>query len=75
LYGCGLRVGELAGLDAVPGPDTQRQGRGWIDLEAAEAHVFGKGSKRRSVPVGSAALAALRAWLEVRLQPFGAASG
>ncbi|ADX44655.1 integrase family protein [Paracidovorax avenae ATCC 19860] len=75
LYGCGLRVGELAGLDAVPGPDTQRQGRGWIDLQAAEAHVFGKGSKRRSVPVGSAALAALRAWLEVRLQPFGAASG
>ncbi len=59
----------------MPGPDTQRQGRGWIDLEAAEAHVFGKGSKRRSVPVGSAALAALRAWLEVRLQPFGAASG
>ncbi|AVS83957.1 recombinase XerC [Paracidovorax avenae] len=76
LYGCGLRVGELAGLDAVPGPDTQRQGRGWIDLQAAEAHVFGKGAKRRSVPVGSAALAALRAWLEVRLQPFGgAASG
>ncbi|MDA8450112.1 tyrosine recombinase XerC [Acidovorax sp. NCPPB 3859] len=75
LYGCGLRVGELAGLDAVPGPDTQRQGRGWIDLQAAEAHVFGKGSKRRSVPVGSAALAALRAWLEVRLQPFGAAPG
>ncbi|AVS73125.1 site-specific integrase, partial [Paracidovorax cattleyae] len=64
LYGCGLRVGELAGLDAVPGPDTQRQGRGWIDLDAAEAHVFGKGSKRRSVPVGSAALAALRTWLE-----------
>ncbi len=74
LYGCGLRVGELAGLDAVPGPDTQRQGRGWIDLDAAEAHVFGKGSKRRSVPVGSAALAALRAWLEVRLQPFGSAA-
>ncbi|CAM3965793.1 Tyrosine recombinase XerC [Paracidovorax anthurii] len=73
LYGCGLRVGELAGLDAVPGPDTQRQGRGWVDLEAAEAHVFGKGSKRRGVPVGAAALAALRAWLAVRAQPFGGA--
>lgn len=73
LYGCGLRVGELAGLDAVPGPDTQRDGRGWIDLEAGEAHVFGKGSKRRSVPVGSAALAAVQAWLAVRLQPFGGA--
>ena len=29
LYGCGLRVGELAGLDAIPNADTQRQGRGW----------------------------------------------
>ena len=74
LYGCGLRVGELAGLDAVPGPDTQRQGRGWIDLEGGEAHVFGKGSKRRSVPVGSAALAALHTWLAQRPQPFGGAA-
>ena len=44
LYGCGLRVGELVGLDAVPNAETQRQGRGWIDLQAGEAHVFGKGS-------------------------------
>ena len=71
LYGCGLRVGELVGLDAVPGPDTQRHGRGWIDLQACEAHVFGKGSKRRSVPVGSAAVAALQAWLALRATPFG----
>jgi integrase/recombinase XerC len=42
------------------------QARGWIDLQAAEAHVLGKGSKRRSVPVGGPALAALRAWLEWR---------
>ena len=28
LYGCGLRVGELVGLDAAPGPDTERLGRG-----------------------------------------------
>ena len=62
LYGCGLRIGELTGLDAVAGP----QARGWIDLQAAEAHVLGKGSKRRSVPVGSKALAALQAWLVVR---------
>ncbi|GKS92907.1 tyrosine recombinase XerC [Acidovorax sp. SUPP2825] len=74
LYGCGLRVGELVGLDAAPGPDTQLQGRGWIDLEAGEAHVFGKGSKRRSVPVGTAALAALQAWLAQRPQPFGGAA-
>jgi integrase/recombinase XerC len=71
LYGGGLRVGELVGLDAVPGPDTQRHGRGWIDLQACEAHVFGKGSKRRSVPVGSAAVAALQAWLALRATPFG----
>ncbi|NMM75920.1 recombinase XerC [Acidovorax sp. SRB_14] len=70
LYGCGLRVGELAGLDAVPGPDTQRLGRGWIDLQAGEAHVLGKGSKRRSLPVGAAALQALQAWLALRATPF-----
>jgi integrase/recombinase XerC len=62
LYGCGLRVGELVGLDVGPGDG------GWIDAADASAHVLGKGSKRRSVPVGSAALAALRAWLLVRAQ-------
>ncbi|EER60254.1 integrase family protein [Acidovorax delafieldii 2AN] len=71
LYGCGLRVGELVGLDAAPHADSRRQGRGWVDLEAGEAHVFGKGSKRRSVPVGAAAMAALRAWLALRAAPFG----
>lgn len=70
LYGCGLRVGELAGLDAQPGPQTERQGQGWIDLQAGEAHVFGKGSKRRSVPVGAAALRALRDWLALRPTRF-----
>ena len=62
LYGCGLRIGELVGLDAQAGP----QARGWIDAQAGEAHVLGKGSKRRSVPVGKAALAALVQWLELR---------
>jgi integrase/recombinase XerC len=71
LYGCGLRVGELAGLDAMPSADTQRLRRGWVDLDAGEANVFGKGSKRRSVPVGAAATAALRAWLALRAAPFG----
>ena len=71
LYGCGLRVGELVGLDALPGADTQRQGRGWVDLQAGEAHVLGKGSKRRSVPVGRAAVEALQAWLALRAAPFG----
>jgi integrase/recombinase XerC len=62
LYGAGLRVGELTGLDLKPG----RDGGGAIDLDDATAHVFGKGSKRRSVPLGRAAVDALRAWLAVR---------
>ena len=62
LYGCGLRIAELVGLDVR----DSGQARGWIDLDAAEAHVLGKGSKRRSVPVGKHALAALVDWLEVR---------
>ena len=70
LYGCGLRVGELVGLDAVPGPQTERLGRGWIDLQAGEAHVLGKGSKRRSLPVGAPALQALHRWMALRASPF-----
>ena len=62
LYGCGLRVGELVGLDAR----ASGTAKGWVDLDAGEAHVVGKGSKRRTVPVGTKALAALRQWLEVR---------
>ncbi len=64
LYGCGLRVGELTGLDLQAGADAA----GWIDATDATAHVLGKGSKRRSVPVGSPALKALRDWVEVRAQ-------
>ena len=69
LYGCGLRVGELVGLDVV----ASGSARGWVDLAAAEAHVLGKGGKRRSVPVGSAAVAALQRWLAVRGQAGGEA--
>ena len=35
---------------------------GWVDDADATAHVLGKGGKRRSVPVGGAALQALQAW-------------
>ncbi len=62
LYGCGLRVGELVGLDVQAGA----QAAGWIDAADASAHVLGKGGKRRSVPVGGPALAALRVWLSQR---------
>ena len=62
LYGCGLRVGELVGLDVQAGA----QAAGWIDAADASAHVLGKGSKRRSVPVGGPALKSLREWLSQR---------
>ena len=64
LYGCGLRVSELVGLDVI----ASKSARGWVDLDAGEAHVLGKGGKRRSVPVGSKAAAALQTWLAVRDQ-------
>jgi integrase/recombinase XerC len=64
LYGCGLRVAELIGLDLRAGRDAS----GWIDSADATAHVLGKGSKRRSVPVGRSALQALAAWTAVRDQ-------
>ena len=62
LYGCGLRVGELVGLDVR----ASAEAAGWIDASDATAHVLGKGSKRRSVPVGAPALKALHDWLASR---------
>jgi integrase/recombinase XerC len=65
LYGSGLRIAELQGLDLNAG----ERSAGWIEFEAdnsATAHVLGKGSKRRSVPVGAAAVTALRHWLQMR---------
>ena len=62
LYGCGMRIGELMGLDV----QATASSRGWIDAPDATAHVLGKGSKRRSLPVGAPALAALQAWLVER---------
>lgn len=66
LYGCGLRVSELVGLDVQASAEAHQQGRGWVDLREAEVHVMGKGSKRRSVPLGRAALQALQRWLTLR---------
>lgn len=64
LYGAGLRVGELTGLDTV----ASSSARGWIDLQGGEAHVLGKGGKRRSVPVGAKAVLAITHWLALRDQ-------
>jgi integrase/recombinase XerC len=67
LYGSGLRVGELIGLDVV----ASRSAKGWVDLQAAQVHVLGKGSKRRTVPVGAAARQALERWMALRATVVG----
>jgi integrase/recombinase XerC len=54
-YSSGLRLAELVGLDLTG-----------IDLKDRVVRVLGKGSKARIVPVGRAAVEALRAWLKVR---------
>ena len=68
LYSSGLRVSELAGLDVhhVPARDGAPASLGWLELEAQEVVVTGKGGKMRRVPVGGPARAALEAWLAVR---------
>ncbi len=53
LYGCGLRVSELVGLDCRE-----------VLLEEELLLVLGKGAKERVVPVSGAALRALKAYLE-----------
>ncbi len=59
LYATGVRVGELVGADL-----------GDLDLGGSSREgmlrVFGKGRKERMVPIGSKAVAALRAWLPAR---------
>lgn len=55
LYGGGLRVSELAGLRV-----------GDVDLAQGEVRVMGKGRRERLVPVGPAAITAVRTWLSRR---------
>ena len=55
LYGSGLRVSELCGLDLDD-----------VDTERHLVRVWGKGSKQRQVPVSPPAAAAVRAWKEHR---------
>jgi integrase/recombinase XerC len=68
LYSTGLRLSELVALDLKPYPAerSQRASLGWIDLAERELTVTGKGSKRRSVPIGRCAADAVRAWLAAR---------
>ncbi len=57
LYGCGVRIGELIGVNLAD-----------VDLANRDLRVFGKGRKERMVPLGRPALAALQAWLDERSQ-------
>lgn len=52
LYGAGLRISELVGLDVDD-----------VDLEDASVRVLGKGSKERLVPIGRMARDAVAAYL------------
>ena len=67
LYGGGLRLAEMTGLDVL----ASSSARGWVDLQAGEAHVLGKGNKRRIVPVGAQAVLAVQRWLAVRNRGLG----
>lgn len=55
LYSCGLRLSEVVGLDVSA-----------LDLDQALVSVLGKGRKQRLVPIGRAAVDALRQWLAPR---------
>lgn len=68
LYSSGLRVAELTSLDLRHVKNASYESLSWLDLDAAELTVTGKGSKRRSVPIGTAAITALREWLAARAQ-------
>ncbi|TQK19770.1 integrase/recombinase XerC [Microbacterium sp. SLBN-154] len=57
LYGAGIRVSELCGLDTDD-----------VDRERRTVRVWGKGAKERVVPFGGPASAALDAWF-VRARP------
>jgi integrase/recombinase XerD len=52
LYGCGLRVSELTGLELAG-----------VDLSSGYVRVLGKGSKERNVPIAGMAAHALDAYL------------
>jgi integrase/recombinase XerC len=68
LYSSGLRVSELTNLDIRYSKTGSETSLGWIDEDASEVTVTGKGEKMRKVPIGKAALDAITAWLPFRDQ-------
>ncbi|MYK98002.1 MAG: tyrosine-type recombinase/integrase, partial [Gemmatimonadetes bacterium] len=55
LYGAGMRLSELVGLDV-----------GAIEMTEERIRVIGKGDRERIVPLGGPALSALAAYMDVR---------
>lgn len=66
MYSCGLRLSELVGLNLAAPASTQGDGHGFIDVQACEAFVVGKGGKSRRIPVGNPAMQALARWVAAR---------
>ena len=66
LYSSGLRLSELLGIDVMQSKDRQHESAGWLDWDAAEVTVLGKGGKRRTVPIGGPAMQSLKTWREFR---------
>jgi integrase/recombinase XerC len=66
LYSSGLRLSELLGIDVLPLETKDYQSAGWVDFDLSEVMVLGKGNKRRTVPVGSVAMVAIKEWLVIR---------
>jgi integrase/recombinase XerC len=68
LYSSGLRLSELISLDVryFEASASLDRSRSWLSVEQSEVSVTGKGSKRRTVPVGRQALEALASWMEER---------
>ena len=58
MYGCGIRVSELVGINLED-----------IDLRGGWLRVRGKGNKERQVPVAASAVEAVNSYLESRQSP------
>ena len=71
-YSSGLRLSELVSVDIQYTQTKEHTSTSWINLPDHEVHVLGKGGKRRSVPIGAQAIAAINQWLAARPQLAGA---